>query len=389
MTVYRQANIALGHADLGIIVLPTVIEYSRVLARLALGLDRQPELIVHLPREQRGEEDSETLPQKAINIMRAGFNACLNDRNGPATGIEHGRPYGKKVGIYTIANLCLKVLNRVGGERNAEQIFNNIHQQSPPLSIYPLFERVTYLYYLGLFHFSYSHYYRANLCLQAAYDQCPPDVRFLKQRRLILIYLIASNMIHGRFPSETLYRRSEAYGLRERFRPLCAAMKKGDLETFHRLTDVETEHFQWFLKYKMFFAIKNRCEIVVWRSLTRRVFILVGEQGDVTSRKAPTLDLRFLEQAFRMLEIRTYWPLDQLSSGPGLSHTNHVLIDTSVPPPNAGYVDPDFDGLSEEDETFDRSKIEPILPDMREIECIVAGLIRQGFLNGYISSTLR
>src|ERR1700716_1674817 len=56
--------------------------------------------------------------------------------------------------------------------RLANQLFTNISQHSPPLSLYPASQRVTYLYYLGRFHFSNNHFYRAQLCLQEAYNQC-------------------------------------------------------------------------------------------------------------------------------------------------------------------------------------------------------------------------
>ena len=226
--------------------MPTVIAYSRVLARLAIGLDKRPELIAHLTKQSSDDSGvRETLPERAANILRQAFVTCLNDRTGTASGVRDGKPDGKKVGIYTIANLCLKILFQCRKTRNAEQIFSNIYNQSPPLSIYPRPERITYLYYLGRFLFSNNHFYRAQNALQAAYDQCPPHR--LKQRRLILIYLVASNIILGRFPSQPLYSQPEAAGFLERFAPLCRCIARGDLATFRRLTDTKNEHAAWFL----------------------------------------------------------------------------------------------------------------------------------------------
>lgn len=45
-------------------------------------------------------------------------------------------------------------------------------QNSLPLALYPALHRVTYLYYLGRFLFSNTHFYKAYLCLQSAYSQC-------------------------------------------------------------------------------------------------------------------------------------------------------------------------------------------------------------------------
>ncbi|EON65482.1 hypothetical protein W97_04720 [Coniosporium apollinis CBS 100218] len=372
----QKCNSALGHPSLGIVILPTVIAYSRVLARLAIGLDKRPELIAHLTKQSSDDSGvRETLPERAANILRQAFVTCLNDRTGTASGVRDGKPDGKKVGIYTIANLCLKILFQCRKTRNAEQIFSNIYNQSPPLSIYPRPERITYLYYLGRFLFSNNHFYRAQHALQAAYDQCPPHR--LKQRRLILIYLVASNIILGRFPSAALYSQPEALGFAERFAPLCRSIARGDLATFRRLTDPKNEHASWFLHYRIFLQLKNRCEVLVWRSLIRKTFVLAGQQGDAQARKAPTLDLGYVLQLAQMLEQKALSPLSQLDGGPGRRHTNWIFMDRE-PPASARYVDPDFAGTEE-------GRPEVLLPDMLEVESIVASLVDQGLLNGFIS----
>jgi hypothetical protein len=101
---------------MGVIVLPTVLYLSKVLAKLALGLDRRPELIAHVAHEG-GDSDREgvtekiTLVEKSANVVREAFIKCLTDRSS-ASGI-HGKPEGKRVGIYLMANLCLKLLFQV------------------------------------------------------------------------------------------------------------------------------------------------------------------------------------------------------------------------------------------------------------------------------------
>ena len=100
-----------------------------MLARLAIGLDKRPDLIAQLStpttaaaimdEASSGGGGKETLPERAANIIRQAFVTCLNDRSSPgaATGMttttNSGKPEGKKSGIYTIANLCLKILFQV------------------------------------------------------------------------------------------------------------------------------------------------------------------------------------------------------------------------------------------------------------------------------------
>lgn len=101
---------------MGVIVLPTVLYLSKVLAKLALGLDRRPELIAHILQEgedpdREGVTEKITLVEKSANVVREAFIKCLTDRSS-ASGM-HGKPEGKRVGIYLMANLCLKLLFQV------------------------------------------------------------------------------------------------------------------------------------------------------------------------------------------------------------------------------------------------------------------------------------
>lgn len=98
---------------MGVVVLPTVLYLSKVLAKLAIGLDRRPDLIAHLLRETEdsdrdGALERVTLVEKSANVVREAFIKCLTDRSGTP-----GKPEGKRVGIYLMANLCLKLLFKV------------------------------------------------------------------------------------------------------------------------------------------------------------------------------------------------------------------------------------------------------------------------------------
>lgn len=349
-----RANSALSHGTLGYLILPTVVTNAKLVCRLAIGLDKQPELIAHLKSGQPGGEDGgprETLPERAANILRQAFVTCLNDRS---SGIKDGKPEGKKRGIYIIANLCLKILFQCRKTRNATQIFENIYNLSPPLGAYPKRERVTYLYYLGRFLFLNSHFYRAQLALQQAYDESPVRPECVRQRRHILVYLIASNIVLGCFPSQVLLNRPEAQGLSDRFMPLCLAIQKGDLAAFRQHLDLSSPHADWFLHFRILFQLKNRCEVLVWRSLVRKTWILNGTRpADPTSKVTPTVNIHDLVAVFTLMEKRASQPVN--------------------------YTDPDFTGLDLHDDGS------TLLPDTTSIESILSSLIDQGLLGGFIS----
>ena len=383
---------------MGLVVLPTVVSLSRTLARLAIGLDKRPDLIAHLT--QRGsnagsEEAAEriTLVEGSANLIREGFKKCLSERSGGNSGVDSsGRPEGRRIGIYLTANLCLKLFFHCKKLRSAEQIFGNIYQQSPPLALFPASQRVTFLYYLGRYLFANGHFFRAQLALQAAYNQS--HTQCLSQRRLILTYLITSNVILGRFPSATLWQKAEAAGLQEKFQPICRAIAKGDLASFRRYLDINSEHAEWFLRRRILLQLSNRCEVLIWRSLARRTFLLSGSHGDAANKKAPTMALQDMLTLALYLEKKALLPeisgrqINGNTNGrsTGSAHTNSIFIFPSKTSPGPatddnhltnGYIDPDLEDVVD--------PAPPVLPTIDVIESIVASLVEQDLLHGFIS----
>jgi hypothetical protein len=361
---------------MGLVVLPTVVSLSRTLARLAIGLDKRPELIQHLSRREStvgGEEGAErvTLVEGSANTIREAFSKCLSERNGNASGVDsNGRPEGRRIGIYMTANLCLKLFFQCRKLRSAEQVFGNIYSQSPPLALFPASQRVTFLYYLGRYLFANNHFFRAQNALQGAYDQC--HVQAIRQRRLILIYLVSANIILGRFPSPQLLQRPEAAGFQQKFEPLCRAIVRGDLASFRHYLDLDSENADWFLKKRILLQLSNRCEVLVWRSLARRAFVLFGFQGNVANKKAPTLSLQDLLDLAIFLEKKALGLIDET---PKLNEIAHGQYSKSTK--SEGYTDPDLLDMAE--------PAPPLLPTEDEVESIVASLIEQDLLHGFIS----
>ncbi|MCJ1477451.1 hypothetical protein MMC13_006122 [Lambiella insularis] len=370
-SLLNNCILALSDATMGIVMLPTVISFSRALARLAIGLDRRPDLIAHLARREAiagGGDAVEkvTLVESSANVIREAFKKCLNERSGNATGLDaSGKPDGRRTGIYLCANICLKLFFHCRKLRSAEQVFTNISQQSPPLARFPASQRVTFLYYLGRYLFANNHFFRAQLALQAAYEQC--HNQGTKQRRSILVYLITSNIVLGRFPSVILLQRPEAAGLGKIFLPICQAIKKGDLATFKNLLDMDHRNAAWLLQKRVLLQLRDRCEVLVWRSLARRTYLLSGFRGDETKR-APSLDLRDLLNLALFLEGRARTSAEALSNG---HTTNHGVAHSN------GYIDPDLEGETDPD-SMD-------LFTMDEMESIIASLVNQELLHGYIS----
>jgi nuclear mRNA export protein PCID2/THP1 len=384
LTVFlSQCVIALGDSTYGIIMLPIVLSFSRVLAAIATNLDRNPALVrnsdLHQTQESEGASGKVSFVEDAANVLREAFIKCLAGSPG-VSRLTRPTSKDRRIGIYLTANSALKLFMRSRKLRNAQQIFISIDAQSPPLSYYPAAERVTYLYYLGRYHLANNHFLRAQRVLQSAYDEC--HRQFIGHKRLILIYLVASNICLGRFPSAAQLSRPEAVDVQQRFMPLCHIIRSGDLGLFHQYLDLNSESGRWFLHRSILLQLQNRCEILVWRSLIRRCFLLNGFKGE--EKKVPFLRLNNVLCAAR-------WTLNRQKVGDSLGalgsyHKEHVdpefagmdeaIRETGFDPETGLYHD-EYIGhdVAEDDE--------PESPTMSEVESVVLSLIQQGLLGGF------
>jgi len=114
--VYSSCITALSNSAYGIVVLPTAIQLSSNLATLAMMLDKRPDLTRRLRKitdSDQGETRKTLVESTAESIQRA-FTVCLTERSSNRNGIgQDGKPEGKKIGIYSFANLALKLFFKV------------------------------------------------------------------------------------------------------------------------------------------------------------------------------------------------------------------------------------------------------------------------------------
>ncbi|KAK5464740.1 hypothetical protein LTS15_001302 [Exophiala xenobiotica] len=388
-----QCVIALGDSKYGVIMIPIVLSFSRTLATIATNLDRNPSLVrssdLLTAQNTEGAPGKVSFVEDAANVLRDAFIKCLAGSPG-VSRISRPAADDKRVGIYLTANSCLKLLTQCRKVRNAQQIFSSIDAQSPPLAFYPAAQRVTYLYYLGRYHFANNHFMRAQAALQAAYEQCHRQA--VKHRRSILTYLVAANLCLGRFPSSTLLARPEAAELGPKFLPLCQIMRSGNLGRFYQYLGLDSESGQWFIRRSILLQLRNRCEIIAWRSLIRKTFLFSGYMGE--EKKVPFLRLQYVCHA-------AAWAVKQQTA---LSRANGSGSHTTTAAES--YVDPEFADMDAAiNETgFDMESGEYIddyigqhqpageddseeSPTMTEIESVVLSLIQQGFLRGFALHT--
>jgi hypothetical protein len=341
-------------------------------------------LIAHLVNTDSGIS---SLPERAAGQLRPIISECARDT----------RPNGKSSAVYKLANLSMKILFQCNKPESVRHIYTSVMRAKRPIADYNRSDRVTYLFYLGRYFYASAQFFAAMRVLEQAYLEC--DIRALKNRRLILIYLVAASIILGRFPTSSLYDRAEATGFRDRFMDICKAMKLGDLCSFRLLTSLSGPYANWFLHFGILLQIQSRGEVIVWRSLARRTFALRNPPSTngaafVTTNSrgqqvAPTLDMKDLHVLMRALAIRVLSPLARGSGIPGQRHTAYAIIDTHTPADlPKPYVDPEFEGVPLSELGITAQTLPTEVPTEKEVEGMVASLISMGLMNGYISHRL-
>ncbi|KAH7375772.1 PCI domain-containing protein [Plectosphaerella cucumerina] len=374
----NSCGTAFTHPTYGGMLLNTAMSLCETLARLTMMVYRRPEIASSL---RAGDpEDDKSIAETSAEIIQKVFTTCLTDR----TSGRFSKPEGKKVGVYMFANLVLKLLFACRRTHLAKQIFTNISTNSPPLSLYPAAQRVTFLYYLGRFNLSNCHFVRAALCLERAYLETPAQLS--SHRQTILTYLIPANMLLGRLPSAHLLSRPEAAAfLASVFSPMCTAIRKGDFLLFQ---ETLAAHEDWLFEKGLLIFLTYRLRPLLWRSMTRRTFLLTfasenfDDDPNVTARRAATLDLADI------LTVATYQQrrLQGWRRVPDRARPSHVSAvfmravandtpSTLVPPdgmpkrlrPNEGLIWGNTDVT------------------LSDVEMMVASLVTQGFMNGYIA----
>ncbi|KAH9417741.1 PCI domain-containing protein 2 [Dermatophagoides pteronyssinus] len=131
---------------------------------------------------------------------------------------------------------------------------------------FTLAERVTYSYFTGMKSLYDSDYRKADRLLSFAFEQCQRKMD--KNRRIILIFLIPVKMLYsGCMPTKTILQQ---YDLLQ-FDSLCAAIREGNLYEFDQAIETNSE---FFYNYGIYFTLE-KLKILVYRNIFKKVAKIV------------------------------------------------------------------------------------------------------------------
>lgn len=154
-----------------------------------------------------------------------------------------------------------------------------------------------YRYYLGRYYLSQQQFRRSRSHLLWSFTHCANNAPHNK--RLILIYLITASLPLGILASQELIHIS---GLAVPFQQLIQALVKGDYRSYHRHLKQQEA---WLDTFQITLYLEQRCDMVLYRSLFRRVYLLSMD----STQKTPNVRFTRLLAAIRWATDVDSWDL--------------------------------------------------------------------------------
>lgn len=184
--------------------------------------------------------------------------------------------------------------------------------------------------------------------------------------------MITSALILGKFPSQRLLARPECDGFAQMFYPLCHAIRLGDFHGFRcALGDEGPDTWKraWWIKWELYLALRNRCQVLLWRGLIRRTHLLTQQSSvDVARGAKPAPPIVALHDVLALGR--------HLHELPGQAYNVNV---------NPLFLGGDRDSDDEEEEDEEEGGYFGLKMQMSDVETAVVSLLDQGFVKGYLA----
>ncbi|CAO3566826.1 unnamed protein product [Mortierella alpina] len=223
----------------------------------------------------------------------------------------------KKVALYYLANLTFRVYFKLHSTRLMPTMLANISKAGVRLSDFPMSQQVTHRYYLGRYYLYQLDLRQAEKHLSFAFRNCPDPSRdegenivIYQNSRLILTYLTACRLCLGRIPHIQLLRM---YDLDLCFTPLVTAVRKGDLKLLQQTLNAPDLR-SWLVKKEIYFLLKEKLEVICWRSLIRHVCIVSRGPTDPPQTRVSLEVLLDIVRALLMDNSYDIWDIESITA---------------------------------------------------------------------------
>ncbi|MBW0476216.1 hypothetical protein O181_015931 [Austropuccinia psidii MF-1] len=203
-----------------------------------------------LADRQRGSNKNEKTSEAARQMTTTLGMACI-DRSTEEPN--------KRRAAFSLANGLFKIYFFLKNMRLCDTVIKNTSNVINQLEThYPKSELVTFHYYLGRMALYQRRLHKARDSLKRAFDLCKSDS--WKNRRLILIYLIAASLPLGILPKSALI---DHFCLGVQFGRLVENLKVGNWPCVVAALDGQRD---WFRFKGIYILLREKLEVICWRN---------------------------------------------------------------------------------------------------------------------------
>lgn len=195
--------------------------------------------------------------EKAAECLMSCFRVCAADNRTEERDT-------KRHGMLHLVNQMFKVYFRINKLHLLKPLIRAIESLSFKES-FPLSQQITYKYFVGRKAMYDSDYKTSDEYLTFAFNYCPR--KFVKNKRLILIYLVPVKMLLGYMPRRETMQKYNV----PQFHELSCALKQGNV----RLFDDVMQKYEAFFIDTGIYIIVEKLKIIAYRNLFKKVHLIL------------------------------------------------------------------------------------------------------------------
>ncbi|CAH7669428.1 hypothetical protein PPACK8108_LOCUS4050 [Phakopsora pachyrhizi] len=165
----------------------------------------------------------------------------------------------KRLAAFSLANGLFKIYFFLNNMRLCDTVVKNTSNVIHLLEThYPKSQLVTFYYYLGRLALYQRRLHKARESLKRSFDLCKSDS--WKNRRLVLIYLIAASLPLGILPDPILLQK---FSLVDQFGSIVNSLRTGSWSGVKSGLD---NHREWFRFKGIYLLLREKLEVICWRN---------------------------------------------------------------------------------------------------------------------------
>ncbi|KAJ5078903.1 pci domain-containing protein [Anaeramoeba ignava] len=223
-----------------------------VLQQMAKDLRK---LSIHIYKQNKVNEE---FLSKAARVL----NKCLEITNNDHSSLETS----KKWGALSIILELFRIYFFTNKLHNCGHFINVVEDSSfPNFENFPIYEKVTYKYYVGRMHLLSEEYQLAQEDLNYAFQNC--SKKYPKHLKMILFYLVPVNLYFGKIPSDSLLQKYDL-GF---YIQIVHSFIKGNVNFY----DQEIQKYQTLFLKKGIFVIFQSIRILVFRNFMKKFHSII------------------------------------------------------------------------------------------------------------------